>query len=335
MKNFLQYIVEADNNEMKLKEITDILTSFGYKWERTSTSGFIIKVYSKNMGERYKDVQKIKNAISSAEDTSKADRLGKDLVIKNTKIQLRFKPQNKGGVKSAGLTNEHTFINNVNKLCKINGSPTGITIVFKGKNGVTFTCRNVVGATGVGTAISGRRKADVILNTAPGCKPIQGYPISLKQENAEMWESGDTLLGATAKKKLEYALAHNLTELKEIPTKPGVFSLSKAVCFPAGRFTRTVMFGSDILGYGCIIQKTFAPIEFKDNANGDEWYEITVPYVFTSPADVKKDEKHAPWIIIRNDSDRNSKILGYPGIRVLCVMKKLIDSRKSKVIINN
>lgn len=325
-KNFIQYITEAKVDETKLQSVMEILKQQGLEFQRKTKTGGTIAVYSTNLETRFKDTQKMVELIPGARNSEK--RFGKDVYIDGN-IKLEFHPKNKSGSKSAGLNNEKTFVDNINKLCNRVGSP--ITIVFKGANGVDFTCENVVGAAGVGTATSGRRKADVILMTAEGCKPMQGYQISLKKDNAEMWESGDTLLGPIAKKKLEYALEHKLTEL--VPYKDGTYGLTKAVCFPAGRYKKQVMFGSDIYGYGCIVQSSFAPIEFKEDSKGEEWFEIPVSYVIAKPDDV--DDKHEPWVVIRRDATRNVKILGYPGLRVICYYKKYVTTKREKVILDN
>ena len=94
------------------------------------------------------------------------------------------KPKEKQGGGSAGLGNEAFIANKINQTVEeVNSS---ITVVIKSKN-KTIKYNNVTGAEEVGRDTSGGKKSDIRLLS--GDKTVGN--LSLKQENAGMWESAD------------------------------------------------------------------------------------------------------------------------------------------------
>ena len=97
------------------------------------------------------------------------------------------KPKEKQGKGSAGLENESFLVNKINSTIDEVGA---ITVVFKSK-GKTIRYNKVNKAEEAGRETSGNRKSDVRLYTptSSGDKVIGN--LSLKQENAGIWESAD------------------------------------------------------------------------------------------------------------------------------------------------
>lgn len=90
------------------------------------------------------------------------------------------------------------------------------------------------------------------------------------------------------------------------------------------------MFGSDILGKGCVIQETFININYK--ITDDEWIEIPVSNLYKTVKDVMFDKDHNVWFLIRNDKTRSSRTIGYKGLRVLAVYKKRVRMKNKLYI---
>jgi hypothetical protein len=94
------------------------------------------------------------------------------------------KPKEKQGGGSAGLGNESFLTNKINSTVEEVGGP--ITVVIKSKN-KTVKYNKVIKAEEVGRDTKGGKKSDVKLLSEKG---VVGN-LSLKQENASMWESAD------------------------------------------------------------------------------------------------------------------------------------------------
>lgn len=222
-------------------------------------------------------------------------------------VKLVAKPNK---IYSAGVLNEKILVNHINKLHIEN--PINIRFVSENK---TFECIGVKNCKATGTDVTNRRKADLVL------QGIKDYPISLKKDNAEIWESADQFAGAKAKKIIDKLVKKNKIELEL--TDKGVYKIKPNVAFyPTIEEKRDLVFGSDILPNGAVIEKTFSGDEIY-TMNDDGWFEIPVTYIITSLNDV---EGHRDVVfLIRNDSSRNSKHIGYPGLRVLAVFEKRLN----------
>lgn len=222
-------------------------------------------------------------------------------------LRLVAKPNKKH---SAGILNEKILADKINELCA-----TGpINIKFIGHNKV-FKCIGVVNCILTGLDTKNRSKSDIVL------KGNIDYPISLKKDNAEVWESADNYIGEKARKILDKLINNGIVELKL--TDNGVYYLKPNVAFlPDEKEKNDVVFGSDILPNGAVIVKSFdADIEIR--VNDDGWLEIPVTKVITNLNDL--DDHDDVVFLIRNNSSRNSKKLGYKGLRVLAVYKSRLN----------
>ena len=165
------------------------------------------------------------------------------------------KPLSKQGAKSAGIENEIIIINSINDILKENvGQP--ITVIFKA-GAKKQIIKNVTHCKEMGRDTSGRKKADIILETTS-----YDYPISIKKDNAEIWESADSYYGEKAEK-----LILNLMDKDKIEMKPlsGVFKMKPNFAKKATKSEmEEVVFGSDLLvgRRGSVIQRTFTSSDF-------------------------------------------------------------------------
>ena len=305
MKGFLTYMTEAKATNEQLDSVMQILNKEKYNWKRTSATGAIFKVFTKR--PRMEIVQELLGLFHDSYISPKKETI---VLIKGTNIQLVVKPEGRSGVKSAGLESEAAFVSDINKICQDNQKNKGVNIRFIGSNGVNFECRGVKSAIGTGLDTSNRKKADVILHGD------RDYPISLKKRNAEYWESADSYAGELARKLIDKAIEEGKTQLVSVGHGEAL-KLTKELVYKATKSqTRQVVFGSDILGRGCVIQETFMG-NLPYTVTEDDWIEIKVSKIFKKISDVENDPTHAVWFLIRNDRTRNSKTIGYRGLRVL------------------
>ena len=303
MKDFLTYR-KTRATEEQLQGVMKRLEEQNYEWKRTTATGAIFKIFTDK--SRLDLVQEILENFPNTYISSKKPTV---VLTEDSNVQFVVKPL-KGTKPSAGIENENSFIYGINRICQVTQNPEGINIRFIGSNGVTFECKGIKGAIGVGLDTSNRKKADVIL------QGDKDYPISLKQRNAQYWESADSYAGRTAKRVINKAIKEGKTNL--VPIGDGdILKLTKELSYKANkRQVRQVVFGSDILGKGCIIHETFTrDIRYTVSKSG--WIEIKVSKVFKKTSDVENDPTHAVWFLIRNDRTRNSRALGIHGLRIL------------------
>ena len=124
--------------------------------------------------------------------------------VKIQQFQILAKPASKQGKASAGVGNEDYLIDYINEVTK-----TGpINVVFKSGDDA-FVVNGCTKAVSVGTDTAGRKKADVLLHNNKGII----YPISIKKDDAETWESADSYFSALAKQIIDKAIAAEKTKL--------------------------------------------------------------------------------------------------------------------------
>lgn len=226
-------------------------------------------------------------------------------------ISVLAKPASKQGGASAGVGNETVMVNTINRLCR-----TGpMNVIFKESASKRYAVRGCAGARSVGADTAGRKKADVILFDARG----REYPVSLKKDDAEMWESADSYWGEKALALVERAVRSGKAS---VTPQGGYFTLEPNVALRATTAeTRDVVFGSDLANGGAIITRTFAPADFKVK---DDTVTVTVTDIITEMRDVNGGKQ--VYFLVRNDKTRRS-ITKYPGLRVLAVYEARINSR--------
>ena len=220
------------------------------------------------------------------------------------KFTIKARPASKQGKGSAGLGNEDAMINGIEQFTK-NGPMT--VCITDGKK--KYEYKNVIGVEEVGRDTTNRKKADVRLKIQGGKK----IPISIKKDNAEIWESADSYYSSIAKKVVDREEVRGTIAIEQkgsisyMQPNLGIKTTSSE--------KRDVVFGSDLLNKGFVVVKTFRGSDFQMSKDGDMLY-VYVTQIIDKISDLKG--KDDIFFLIRNDSSRKgSKIR--PGLRVLAV----------------
>ena len=220
---------------------------------------------------------------------------------------------------SAGLENEHILVERINKFAQ--GGP--INVEFSG-GGQTFLVKEVKKATHSGRETGGGRKADMILSGA------SNIPISLKQDNAERWESVDSwypeaggialLEKAEASGKVKTVQVGRIFQMTNAVSKAKVNVATRATVKEA----RKVVFGSDIiLQRGAVIHKTLRTTDFVMSDDGST-LEINVSKIMKSHTALRPGDV---WFLLTNSSSRTGSRIK-PGIRAEAVSSKRTASSR-------
>lgn len=223
------------------------------------------------------------------------------------------KPKERQGANSAGIQNEMTLINQINDVTK-NGP---VNITFHAPNeGKQWSVQNCVECCEMGRNTSGRKKADVILMDTDG----KGFPVSIKKDGAETWESADSYYTPKAKKIIFKLLKEGIIELLKRPGDEH-FMIKPNVAVPATvHEKREVVFGSDIHeGKGCVITRTFAPSDFEQK---DNTLKIAVSSIIQSVHEVVGEKD--VFFLIRNDKTRNTTDF-FRGLRIVASYQSRIN----------
>ena len=218
------------------------------------------------------------------------------------KFTIKARPASKQGKGSAGLGNEDAMINGIEQFTK--GGPITVCITDGRKK---YEYKNVIGVEEVGRDTTNRKKADVRLKIQGGKK----IPISIKKDNAEIWESADSYYAPTAKRIVDREEARGTIVVEE---KNRISSMQPNLAIKATNLEkRDVVFGSDLLNKGFVVVRSFRGSDFE--ISGDMLY-VYVTQIIDKISDLTGNDDI--FFLIRNDSSRKgSKIR--PGLRVLAV----------------
>jgi hypothetical protein len=292
--------------------VSNLLISLGYKNLKKMSSTKIAVLTDEN---RVKVLENIENKIKGSRyDTKPSGESSVGRVIIGP-IAVLAKPAGKQGGASAGVGNESIVVDTINEYTK----KGPINVVFKGGN-KSFTVLACKKAEQVGGDTSNRKKADIRLTDSKG----KIYPISIKKDDAETWESADSYFSKDAKNIIDKAIKANKTKLVN---QGSYFTLEPNIAVTATtKEKKDVVFGSDLSPDGCVITKTFTSRSF--DLKGDT-LTIDCSNIITEMKDVKGDKD--VYFLIRNDKTRKS-IREYPGIRILAAYKKRIN--KNVVIVD-
>tara|TARA_R110000744_G_C19266029_1_gene551892 strand:+ start:27 stop:968 length:942 start_codon:yes stop_codon:yes gene_type:complete len=306
MKNFKEYLAEAVTDTYK--DLVALVKSIGYKKIKPQSSKRFAVLVD---GNRINAMQALLAAINQKypkaiwDENAGSSSIG-GIVVDGDHL-VSVSPASKQGKASAGLQNEHTLFNMIGEITK-NGP---MTIVFRSESG-DFEIEDVVGYRDAGRDTAGRKKADITIIKEDG----KEIPISLKKDGAEMWESADSYWATKAKSVIDALIKKKKVEL--VPLR-NVYQVKPNLAVKADKKeVKNVVFGSDILGKGCVLIKTFKG-GFKLE---EDKAIIEVTKIIKKESELKGN--YEIYFLIRNDSSRKgSKI--YPGIRVLAVNKTRIN----------
>lgn len=296
------------NRFVKLQALKDYLKKIGYKdiKDKDSRSIFVLTNEKRNTV--------FNNLLQQLGGTKNPARTfgGSMGHIDVEGYRVGVKPLSAQGTKSAGVENEANLVKSINNI--INEYGVCDVLFTDGKH--KFLCKEVTTSKQVGADTAGRKKADVLIISAS-----KQCPISLKKDNAEYWESADTLWRDNAQKYLTEMVADKKVTVETIGGS--VIKISPNIGIEATEEeAKNVIFGSDILGNGCVVTRTFDGSEFKFDGSINTLV-INVSSVIVKLSDVPNDKK--VWFLIRNDSTRKA-IPGYPGTRALASYKSRINN---------
>jgi len=245
-------------------------------------------------------------------------------------VQIEVKEASKKGAGSSGVKNEENLRSMLQILIMEYGKINVTFVDSRGKKIAIKNCDKVIDAS---MDVADRKKADLVLSSSKG-----SLPISLKQVNADSWESGDSLFGPQAGqiiKKLVKKGVVTLNPTKLVKGKKGdkqYYALSKEVVVePSESDAMNAIFGSDLLTKGGVAIQTFKDEHFTTNGNN---VTVQCDYVITEKKDIP--DSHLMVWLIRNDPTRGSDDsgVGIPGIRVLgSVLTRAIGAKGTKDVI--
>lgn len=294
------------NADLTIAELENRLNLIGYRSLKRESGRTTSILTDKNRVQVLENVEEELRDLGAIYDPNKGTSSVGAVTIGQYTIKAR--PASKQGSASAGIQNELVMIDSIKQYTK-NG-PINIRITDGVKSKVY---KDIVDVEEVGRDTSGRKKADVNLVT----KTNKKIPISIKKDNAEMWESADSYWAAKAKKIIDSLEAKKKIKVERVGN---VFKITPSVATLADNIEKkNVVFGSDILRDGCVVVKTFSPRDFV--IEGDELV-IKITKIIDSMTDLKG--RYEVYFLIRNDSSRKgSKIR--PGLRVLAVQNSRIN----------
>ena len=225
-------------------------------------------------------------------------------------VKLLVKDKGVQGDKSAGVANEIELAGILQSVIDKYGSANVTFIDPRGKSLTINNCNKIDIS---GRDAKGRKKADVVL-----VSPDRNLPISIKKLNAEAWESADTLFGQKARGIIDKLREDGILKLKRLESSSEaqpIFALSKEIVVePTEEEAMSAIFGSDLNPKGGIVIQTFKPEHFVQEGNN---VRVECHAVITTQEEIP--ESHLMVWLLRNDSGRNSRALGIPGIRIMAV----------------
>jgi hypothetical protein len=308
---------------MALEELIVALSEFGEVKQRKRSN--VIKVLTdEDPSERPGILAQIALKLSSTvEDTEPGiSSIGH---VKYDQYRIVVKPKSAQEDGSNGIANEITFVDQLKQL------QTPFNLVFTGKNGIVFYANTVVDVKRVGHEGS---KADIELTAANNFV----YKMSLKKDNAKMWESADTLYAEKGKLAIEKALQSNLVSLVVYSSLDGkirkttdgniVLRLSKEIYTEATPEEKQLtVFGEE--GRVCVLKKTFSENDFQDiQPNNTIIVDCSKVYYDIEHLEDTEDDV---VFYIRNDCTRNNKKLGLAGIRIIAGYRSRVIKKSEKI----
>lgn len=242
MKRLLDYMCESAPSSESASIEKTLSKKFKIR-KRTASQGKDVIVVEISDGSRIETQQEIAKCIHGEVDSHPLS-ISSIGCVKVGNVKILVKTSGKTGKHSAGVENEHMLADAINAVCN---KTNKIDLKFQDGSGKVFVCKNVSGADTVGTDTANRKKADLIIHGSE-----HEYPISLKKDNAEMWESADSYEGEEALAILDAALGNGVTSIDEDDN--GTAKISPSIAWKADDSkSADVVFGSDIMPNGCII----------------------------------------------------------------------------------
>lgn len=237
-----------------------------------------------------------------------AKRLGSlgGIIFADSPAAIVVKDSGKQGDKSAGVANEVELAGILQSVIEKYGT---VNVTFKDPRGKKMTIKNATEVDIAGRETKGRKKADVVLVSGKG-----RLPISIKQLDADMWESADRLFGERAKQILADLQKNKAIKIQKFTDDEGspIFRLEKEIVVePTEDEALNAIFGADLNPAGGVVIQTFKPEHFTQHDNN---VEVECHAVIKNWEDIP--ESHLMVWLIRNDKTRSNPL---PGLRTLGV----------------
>jgi hypothetical protein len=245
--------------------------------------------------------------------------------VKIQNLKICVKSQQQQQKRSPGVPNEQVLIQKINKYLEQHGT---LNLIFL-SDAIAVRYLDVVRCTATENRKlrNGRNKADMILETTSST-----HAISIKQSDAERWESADTARGKIAREKLQTALDQAKTQLIPALTDTGypiyrsgdrskpVMRVEPEIYWRMSvEEQRDAMFGDDVRENGAVVVNTFADQHFECD-DVTKTMKVVCNKIYT-PDTTNVDNSY--WMI-RNDVTRNCIPLGVAGLRIESVFESRI-----------
>ena len=309
---FAEFLNKSE--KLTIDDIEDRLKKLGYTNFKRASSRSTAVLTDDNRVKVLERIEKEFSDLGAKYDPDKGSSSVGAVVIGI--FTVGAKPASKQGKKSAGLDNEDAMIDGIKQFTK--GGPMTVRITDGRKK---YEYKDVVDIEEVGRDTSNRKKADVRLLLENGKK----IPISIKKDNAEMWESADSYWSAEAKKIVDKMVMDGQVKLNKVGSIYKM--LPNLGVYATDEEKKNVVFGSDLLNKGFVVVRTFRGSDFMLDKTGDV-LEVHVTKNIDSMNDLKGENDI--FFLIRNDIFRKgSKI--YPGLRTLAVSATRINRNVKKV----
>jgi hypothetical protein len=306
-----------DIKNLTLEELFEILEDLGFSNTEKKSANFFKILVDGTYQDRINMYAHITSELQNMGLDANWDKGGHGSSlgrIELGKFKFVIKPLSRQGQSSAGVGNEAYLVTKVNEYAS-EDSP--VTILFKSPER-EFEIKDVVRVHHAGHDTKGRKKSDVNFETLGGSE----IPISIKQENAEYWESADVYWRDNGEKLIQQIVDGNVPGVQINPKEHYFVVVPNIAVEATDEEAEHVVFGSDLGGKGAIITATFTPDNFNfDEENGG--LEISVAHIITDIKHVLDDK--GVWFLIRNDSKRRG-FKSYPGLRVLAAYNKRVKN---------
>lgn len=249
------------------------------------------------------------------------------IIFDASPVSIVVKDAGKQKEKSAGVGNELEIASTIQSLIDEFGTAN---VTFVDPRGKKMSIKNATTVIVSGKDTAGRKKADIVLQSARGA-----LPISIKEISADYWESSDTAFGDRAREIIEKLQKEGKIKLTQIAERKNkrtgetfpVWKLDKEIVMePTVEEAMEAIFGSDLNPKGGIVIQDFGPEHYTQSGNN---LTVSCKAVITNKEDIP--ESHMMVWQIRNDSTRTNPI---PGLRSFAaVLTRGIGKRGTKDVV--
>ena len=282
------------------------LNQLGYNIKHKTKNSLIILVPN---SERHTTIHHLTQSLNGIYDSMPTSQSSLGCVIAD-EYKIYVKPLEKQGHGSSGKANEkflldkfELYAGQFNKVV-FQSEENQKIVPYKYCEDISFKRSKKV-----------RMKADI--NISDG---VSDCFISLKQGNAEIWESADTYGGDLAKLYISHTISQNKTQL----IFDQVYKIQPNIAIECNeKECNDVVFGHDVINNGFVVIRHFREDDFWLN---NKSLFVQCDQIVCDISDLKPYQK--PWFFIRNDSTRTC---GYKGIRVLVVYESRLNENVLKI----